>query len=306
MPKWQKLGRIYNPERSGRHAKLLTHAANPLPIHLGGDIYRIFYNGRDSFQRSSIGAVDIDLVGRQIVNDHFLPFFEHGDPGTYYADGVSIGSAYTSNDKRYIFFMGWQAPKDGHWRGDLGRILVGEDFGLSLDGDKNRPFMGADEQDPISLSYPWILKFESGLFRMWYGSTITWTAQNGEMVHVLKSSSSYDGDHWQKEGISVPYIIGRAQAFSRPTVVKSGNNHYEMWFSYRGGPGSSYRIGYARSENALKWSLDLEGSGIDVSDLGWDSDMIEYPYVFDHGSDRYLLYCGNGYGRSGFGLALGV
>ena len=47
-----------------------------------------------------------------------------------------------------------------------------------------------------------------------------------------------------------------------------------------------------------------EEVGIDVSPAGWDSAMIEYPYVFDHGGARYLLYNGNDYGREGFGLAV--
>ena len=31
--------------------------------------------------------------------------------------------------------------------------------------------------------------------------------------------------------------------------------------------------------------------------------MVEYPAVFDHGSRRYMLYNGNGYGASGIGYA---
>jgi hypothetical protein len=31
--------------------------------------------------------------------------------------------------------------------------------------------------------------------------------------------------------------------------------------------------------------------------------MIEYPYVFRQGERLLMLYNGNGYGRSGFGLA---
>jgi hypothetical protein len=32
--------------------------------------------------------------------------------------------------------------------------------------------------------------------------------------------------------------------------------------------------------------------------------MIEYPFVFDHDGHRYMLYNGNEYGKSGFGLAV--
>jgi hypothetical protein len=32
--------------------------------------------------------------------------------------------------------------------------------------------------------------------------------------------------------------------------------------------------------------------------------MVEYPFVFDHGGARYILYSGNAFGRTGFGLAV--
>ena len=43
---------------------------------------------------------------------------------------------------------------------------------------------------------------------------------------------------------------------------------------------------------------------IDVSKQGWDSEMIEYPHVFDHKGKRHMLYNGNNYGKTGFGLAV--
>ena len=47
-----------------------------------------------------------------------------------------------------------------------------------------------------------------------------------------------------------------------------------------------------------------KNSFIDVSNDGWDSEMICYPYVFDHKGKRYMLYNGNDYGKKGFGLAI--
>jgi len=44
---------------------------------------------------------------------------------------------------------------------------------------------------------------------------------------------------------------------------------------------------------------------IDESARGWDCEMIEYPCLFEHRGRSYLLYCGNVYGRSGFGIAVG-
>jgi hypothetical protein len=302
MRKWEKLGQIYVPKSEGRHPKLLSHAANPLPIHLEGDTYRVFFSGRDCENRSSVGAVDIDILQRKIIKEHYQPFFEHGPEGSFYADGVSIGNCYTVGGVRYMLFMGWQAPRDGHWRGDIGRLIVHPDLTLQL--DEMSPFMTLDASDPISLSYPWVLENDSGGYSMWYGSTRTWDAGNGEMIHVINYASSGDGHICRREGLAVPYEIGLAQAFSRPSVINKLSGGYEMWFSYRSGSGEKYRIGYADSLDGRNWKLDLKNVGISISSDGWDSEMIEYPFVFDHGDRRYMLYNGNGYGKTGFGLAI--
>ncbi len=300
--KWQKLGLLYSPSANSHHPKLLTHAANPLPLLIEGDLYRIFFSGRDVDNRSSVGAVDIDIVKRRVIREYTQPFFEHGLAGSFYAEGVSIGNCYEVNGTKYMLFMGWQARGEGHWRGDVGRLVVNPDLTLELDSE--RPFMSSDASDPISLSYPWVLGNKKDGFNMWYGSTITWDAGNGEMLHVINYATSRDGDNWSREGIALPYELGKAQAFSRPTVVGNRETGYEMWFSYRSGSGEKYRIGNAFSDDGLKWLLSLETVGIDVSLDGWDSEMIEYPIVFDHNGQRYMLYNGNGYGKTGFGLAL--
>ena len=299
---WKKLGQLYVPKANGQHPKLISHAANPLPIHMDGDVYRIFFSGRDEQHRSSVGAVDIDIVQRKVITEHYSPFFEHGSVGSFYSDGVSIGNCYEANGVRYMLFMGWQSPSGGHWRGDIGRLIVSPELSLQVEGGE--PFMGCDATDPISLSYPWVQARLSGGFDMWYGSTLTWDAGNGEMLHVIQHALSHDGNNWNRTGLAVPYELGIAQAFSRPTTVLSDSGDFEMWFSFRSGSGEKYRIGYAQSGDGRNWTLDLNGAGIDVSPSGWDSEMIEYPFVLDHNGVRYMLYNGNGYGKTGFGLAV--
>jgi len=300
--KWRKLGLLYCPSDDGQHPKLLSHAANPLPVLLDGDAYRIFFSGRDSDNRSSVGAVDIDIANQKIIQAHHQPFFEHGPEGSFYADGVSIGNCYEVDGIQYMLFMGWQNPKDGHWRGDIGRLVVQPDLTLELEHEV--PFMESNNNDPLSLSYPWVTKNATDDYCMWYGSTETWDAGNGEMLHVINYASSTDGHNWTREGLAIPYKLGKAQVFSRPTVMRNMEMGCEMWFSYRSGNGTMYRLGYAFSEDRRQWKVSLDDAGIDVSAVGWDSEMIEYPFVFNHNSQRYMLYNGNGYGKSGFGLAI--
>lgn len=296
---WRKLGQIYVPDT--KHPKLLSHAANPLPVHLKDDTYRVFYSGRDAQNRSSVGYVDLDLASGVVSYVHDRPVFEHGWADSFYSHGVSIGNCYEAGGVRYMLFMGWQCAPGQHWRGDVGRLILEGNSTLVLDSET--PFLGVDGTDPISLSYPWVMRNKQGLYQMWYGSTLTWNAGNGEMVHVLNRATSPDGHAWTRHGLSVPYRLGIAQAFSRPTVI-SDEDGYHMWFSYRSGTGERYRIGYAFSALGDKWELLLDKYLITPSESGWDSEMIEYPFVWEHKGSKFMLYNGNDFGRTGFGLAI--
>lgn len=298
---WVKHGMIFCPSQHEPHPKLLTHAANPLPIHVEGDVFRIFFSSRDDKNRSSVGAVDVDIVRRSVVRHHYEPFFLHGPENSFFADGVSIGNCYEAGGIRYMMFMGWQVPENAHWRGEIGRLIVNSDLTLSL--ESMNPFMAVDAVDPLSLSYPWVMNCGASGYRMWYGSTRAWMTVNGEMLHVINVATSMDGHIWTRIGQAIPSDIGIAQAFSRPTVVRDSSGKYQMWFSFRSGNGTSYRIGYADCSDGHTWVLGLRKPGIDISPVGWDSEMIEYPFVFDHLGRRYMLYNGNGYGLTGFGLA---
>jgi len=294
---WKKLGQVYNLKSIDKY--LLTHASNPLAVHLKDDIYRIFFSGRDKNNKSSVGYVDIDILKRLVVDICKETVLKYGEDDSFYSHGVSIGNIYSLNKKDYMLFMGWQIRDGGHWRGDIGRLLLENNEKLLL--NPKEAFMVCDDEDKISLSYPWVMHDE-GIYKMWYGSTDDWTSSNGEMVHLIKYATSKDGNIWEKHGLAIPFEIGIAQAFSRPTVFKD-NDGYHMWFSYRSGDGTKYRIGYAHSCDGFKWDRK-ENSGIDASKDGWDSEMICYPFIFEHKGKKYMLYNGNDYGKTGFGLAV--
>ena len=293
---WNKLGKIF--EFQSINEDLLTHTSNPLAIHLKDDIFRVFFSGRNKENKSSVGFVDIDIFTREVKKTSDT-VFKYGNDNSFYFHGVSVGNIYMIDDKSYMLFMGWQINHNAHWRGDIGRLLLTGNEKLSLQPDN--VFIECDNEDKVSLSYPWVI-FDEGVYKMWYGSTNDWTSSNNEMIHVIKYATSKNGEHWNKHGLAIPFEVGIAQAFSRPTVIKDDKG-YHMWFSYRSGDGTKYRIGYAHSLDGLKWDRK-EKSGIDVSAEGWDSEMICYPFVFDHKGKRYMLYNGNDYGKTGFGLAV--
>ena len=139
---------------------------------------------------------------------------------------------------------------------------------------------------------------------MWYGSNLKWGKEQHEMQHVIKYAESLDGIHWNRTNfIAINLEHPNEYAISKPFVLYE-DNLYKMWYSYRAnGVINTYRIGYAESKDGLNWTRKDEEVGIDVSEDGWDSDMICYPSILDYANKKYMLYNGNGYGRTGFGIA---
>ena len=86
------------------------------------------------------------------------------------------------------------------------------------------------------------------------------------------------------------------------------DGRYHMYFSYRHGVGfrnaaKGYRIGYACSTDGHSWERDDASGGLDVSSEGWDSEMVCYPHVLNIDGGLHIFYCGNSFGRDGFGYA---
>ena len=142
---------------------------------------------------------------------------------------------------------------------------------------------------------------------MWYLSCTKWEMIDEQVKHYyhIKYATSKDGIDWERNNeIAIDFAYQNEYAISVPRVVKEENG-YKMWYSHRGGSKSEYyRIGYAESEDGIKWNRKDDIVNLDTSEKGWDSKMLCYPFILDYGGDRYLLYNGNDYGKTGFGLAI--
>ncbi len=269
------------------------------------DIFRIFFSARDNERRSHIAYADVRLFPEyEILKFSPSPVLYPGKIGLFDDSGVSLSCITKLEDKDALYYLGWNLGVTVPWRNSIGMAI------LDSDGSAKRvslaPILDRNDKDPYSISYPFVLKDDS-VFRMWYGSNLSWGTRQEDMAHVVKYAESEDGIHWNPSGIiSLNFKNEHEYAMSRPCVVKE-DGIYKMWYSYRAGPNTStYRIGYAESRDGIRFERMDEIVGIDVSPNpdDWDSEMICYPFVFDYNGDRYMLYNGNGYGKTGFGLAV--
>src|SRR5438876_315820 len=137
---------------------------------------------------------------------------------------------------------------------------------------------------------------------MWYVSGTHWEPAAPEPRHYynIRYADSDNGRTWRRDGrTAIDFEHADEYAFAHPCVIRDPDA-YRMWYSYRG---DTYRVGYAESRDGINWVRLDQHVGIEPSETGWDSEMIEYAHVFDCEGRRYMLYNGNGYGRTGFGLA---
>jgi len=147
---------------------------------------------------------------------------------------------------------------------------------------------------------------------MWYIHGNNWlndTKEGPARVYKIAHATSDDGIEWIKENINIiSDTIDANECQALPTVIKH-NNKYHMIFcfrhatDFRNNKARGYKLGYAYSENLADWVRDDQNLGIDLSDSGWDSEMMCYPNLFHYNNKVYLLYNGNEFGRNGFGLA---
>lgn len=298
--KWKKLGHVYCAR--GEHPWMLTHAANPVAEHRGGNVFRIYFSARDIRRRAHIGYVDVDVTAPQHVlalSDE--PVLAPGETGTFDDSGVSMGCLVHHQGRRYLYYLGWNLGVTVPWRNAIG-LAISESADAPFERVSRAPVMDRHRHDPFSISYPWVI-VEDSRWRMWYGSNLTWGTgeRQEEMAHLFKYAESGDGIEWTREGrVMLSFQDESEYAMSKPTVVCDADR-YRMWYSYRG---ESYRIGYAESVDGLDWTrLDAQ-AGIAPAVSGWDAQSVCYPCVFDHDGQRYMLYNGSRYGDTGFGLAV--
>lgn len=298
--KWEKLGRIIEPR--GDLEWMRTHAMVPTAEQVEGNVFRIYFSGRDDCNRSFIGYAHIDVAApHRILRISEKPVLGLGELGCFDDNGVTPSWIVIHEGKKYLYYIGWK-PRSTTRMSVVAGLAVSRDGGETFMRVSRAPILRLTDKEPFSiLTAPCVLK-EGRLWRMWYVSGVEWV--NADLPRYnIKYAESIDGVSWDQQGVvCIDSTSSEETALARPCVLQE-NGAYKMWFSTRE-RGRSYRIGYAESGDGIKWERMDDQVGIDVSESGWDSEMIEYAFVFKHDDRYYMVYNGNNYGANGIGLAV--
>jgi hypothetical protein len=306
---WIKKGLLFNIKKADKK-EIISHASIPFALHIKDDLYRIYFSSRNSKGQSLPYFVDAKVENGdiKIIGNVIGPILELGDLGTFDDSGIMPSSFVKYDDKIYMYYIGWNPQVTVSYRLSIG-LAISNDNGLNFIKYSNAPICDRSLEEPYFNTAPYVI-LESNTWRMWYISCTNWQIINGypEPSYHVKYSESLDGINFiRKKTICIDYDE-IAKAIGRPCIHKI-NEKYEMYFSfrstinYRSEKGKGYQIGKAISVDGINWDKKYNETGIELSDSGWDSNMMEYCHVFSHDGILYMLYNGNEFGKEGFGYA---
>ncbi|MEM9287009.1 MAG: hypothetical protein AAGA36_01610 [Pseudomonadota bacterium] len=297
MGRWRKLGRLSDGLTLG--GATIGFAAVPTAVHQGGDIYRVFVSARDAENHSLPGWFDFNLDTREVIAVADAPLMTLGALGCFDDAGVMPTWICDHEDERFIYYIGWNQGVSVPFRNAVG--LAKEEADGTWQRCFDGPILDRTPQEPHFVASCAVIKRGDTYFN-WYLSCTGWEdSGNGPTHHYhIKCAHSLDGVSWQRNGyVAIDFAQGE-YAISRPSVLEEADASLTMWFSARG---AQYQIFQATSQDGKHWER-IQAPVLTPSEEGWDSDMVCYPFVFDHEGDRFMLYNGNGYGQSGVGLAV--
>lgn len=276
----------------------MKYASVPFAKKIHSDVYRIFFSSRDSNNQSYGTYVDYDFKSFKLVNPPpAKPIISKGKLGHFDDSGVTM-SCYIDKLKS-IYYMGWYLPLKVPFSNQIGKLEFNSNNKLSR--SRITPILGKCELEPLSFGYPWVLKNDDS-YQMWYDTTLKWKSNSlKDYKFILRSAVSSDGEKWNKTYQQNFPLLENELSIARPCVIKE-DGIYKMWCSIN--KSGKYKLCYAESQNGYNWNRKdklIKWKGRKGS---WESEEQSYPFLIQCRSKEFILYNGNAYGKSGFGICL--
>lgn len=314
MLKWKKYGNVFDPSQLQPFEWMNEYAQLPSPLVLDEETVRVYFacrpqRGADLLYVSRSGYVDLERKNlKNIKNISQNPLLELGEVGAFDEFGSMTSSFVRHNGVIYAYYTGWTRMQSVPYTMAVG-MAISRDGGTSFEKIGDGPILAPTINEPYLISGP-VVKLINGNWHMWYLFGTKWIEHDGkkEPIYKLAHATSSDGINWNRDGTQIIDSLEADECqVSFGIFEYKGKWHTIFAFrqptDFRKNVERSYRLGYASSSDLVNWERDDSAVGIDVSELGWDSEMICYPQVCEIDGKMVLFYCGNDFGRNGFGYA---
>ncbi|MBL8517736.1 MAG: hypothetical protein JNM76_12305 [Betaproteobacteria bacterium] len=286
------------------HAQVPT--ALPMP-ELG--LIRVYFAPRPRPNYSITSFVDVDIRNPlRVLYLHDRPIFEPGPPGSFDEHGVMPQCVIRRDNEVWLYYAGWSRRESIPYSNWIG-LAISHDDGCTFSRAFSGPVLDRTRVEIYSGTGLFVVPQAADRFAGFYATGLGWQLRDGhlEEKYVIARAVSNDGVNWIRDGRALLPERHLDECTTRPSVARIAER-WHMWFCHRGRADfrdgvNAYRIGYAQSADLLSWTRMDELAGIAPTTGDWDSSMIAYPYVVEAGGRHFMFYNGNGFGRTGFGVA---
>jgi len=294
---------------------------NPFAV-LEGEFVSLYYAGADRNGHRRICLAKAPLADLTKW-ERFGPLFERGEEGSFDANWCVLPCVHRFENKWHLYFSGNEGFASGLGLQSFPGIgLAVSDDGVTFSKYSDQPVITGDQ----TKKFPKNRGIAGGgsiledkqeddtiVYRMYY--TLATGKPNKDMRKDQEKHCavcfSHDGITWTDHRIimsprqDVPH---EDAAVAAPFVWRESSGLYRMIYCPIGTKWGFYSLAQAVSEDGFIWYRGEGDENIILTPNrgnadSWESQMVEYPSVVQTENELVLFYCGNGYGKTGIGVA---
>jgi hypothetical protein len=301
--RWLRVGHVYCAD--GERPWAASHAYCPTALALGDERIRVLCAFLDMERIGRCGWVDVD-AGQpdRVLAVSERPALDVGAAGAFDEHGVTpLSVARLPDGLLRLYYAGWQRGIGVRYTLFTG-VAHSDDDGLSFQRVSEAPVLDRADGELHMRTGGHVRQSGEG-WRMWYAGGSEWVGagEDAKPRYALRHAASADGLAWPRVGTVCLEPEPDELGFGRPCILER-DGLMRMWYSRRT-VASGYELCYAESQDGLAWRRLDERAGLDRGPAGdWDAEMVGLSSLLETPQGTLLFYNGNGYGATGFGVAV--
>ena len=235
------------------------------------------------------------------------PLLAHSGDGKFDSDGIMITSILKTEKGYLFYYTGFARNEDPPYVLSTG-LAVSESLSTPMRRFSDKPVLQLSEEGTVVRSGLFVTKV-GGQIVGWYAAGNDWKIINGNKsprydIFRIESKDGYEFGN-QGERVLAAEDLVDCYAIGRPwVVVDEVAESFKMYLSKRRESLGKYRVGSALSKNGYDWIETTDEDELDVSENGFDNDVICYTSVIHVRRKKYIFFNGNGLGLTGFGIGI--
>ena len=299
MDGWRRLGLLF--EARGR-GLACTHAMLPTPW-VRADRIRVFYAACDRDLRGRIFFADVEREPPyRLIQAPEQPVLDLGAPGAFDGDGVNPSQVLATEQGLVLLYIGWRRGTEAEPYTLLAGLAVSEDGGLSFRKQAG-PLLPSTAGERLFRTAPFVERDGAG-WRMLYigGDGFVDGVGKRAPIYSLREARSDVLTSWPEQGslLLAPDQQAGEIGFGRPVAWRDAQGAPTIMLSVRTREG--YRLAHASRAAFNAGQLSLSPV-LDPPFGPWEAQMTCFGAPCEVGERELLFYNGDGFGRTGVGLA---